>query len=287
MLQLNRSVKPAAVALAMATIGIGGPSRAQTPEPSVATVVERAGRYVQEFEKEFSAVVCEEQQVQKLVRPDGTKHKDRELRSDFLLVKTGGEWMQAFRDVIEVDGKPVRNRQDRLRKLFLEAPKTAVAQAKAIASESSRYNIGVSRTVATSPILPLRFLDPRLASRFRFALSGSSLTFEEIHSPSLIGHQSGRARHDMPSHGSFVIDTESGRVLAADLTAAGAPPAFTTTFVIRYTEDPVLKLLVPVEMQERYWQPHKPGDDHLEVTSKYSNFRRFQVTVDEQIKVPK
>ena len=280
-------METAAVALATAAAVTSGSSRAQTPDPSMITVVERAGRYVQEFEKEFSALVCEERQVQKIVRPNGTTRQDRELRSDLLLVKTGGEWTQAFRDVIEVDGKPVRNRQDRLRKLFLEAPKTAVEQAKAIASESGRYNIGVSRTVATSPILPLRFLDPRLASRFRFAFSGTSLTFQEIHSPSLIGHKSGGARHDMPSHGSFVVDVESGRVLAAELTAAGVPPAYSTTFVVQYKDDPTLKLLVPIEMQERYWQPHKPGDDHLEVSSSYSNFRRFQVTVDEQIKVPK
>ena len=31
----------------------------------------------------------------------------------------------------------------------------------------------------------------------------------------------------------------------------------------------------------------KPGDDRLEVKSTYTNFRRFQVTVDEQIKVPR
>ena len=91
----------------------------------------------------------------------------------------------------------------------------------------------------------------------------------------------------MPSHGSFVIDAASGRVLAAEVTATGAPPSFSAGFVARYIEDPAMKLLVPMEMRERIWQPRKPKDDHLEVTSSYSNFRRFQVTVDEQIKLPK
>jgi hypothetical protein len=57
--------------------------------------------------------------------------------------------------------------------------------------------------------------------------------------------------------------------------------------VVRYREDPQVKLLVPFEMQERYWQPHRPRDDRLEVASSFSNFRRFQVITDEQIKVPK
>ena len=91
MAQLSRCATTAAVALAIGALVTARPSRAQTPEPSVTTIVERAGIYVQAFEKEFSAVVCEERQVQKLVRPDGTTHKDRQLRSDFLLVKTGGE----------------------------------------------------------------------------------------------------------------------------------------------------------------------------------------------------
>ena len=62
----------------------------------------------------------------------------RELKSDFLLVKTGGPWPQVFRDVIATDGKPVTNRPDRLRTLFLENPRTAVELARAIARESER-----------------------------------------------------------------------------------------------------------------------------------------------------
>ena len=85
--------------------------------------------------------------------------KLRELTSDFLLVRTSPSGAQAFRDVIDVDGKPVRNREDRLRKLFLEQPKTAVEQARAIARESERHNIGMQRT-GNSPLLPLRFLRP-------------------------------------------------------------------------------------------------------------------------------
>ena len=48
----------------------------------------------------------------------GVSH--RMLKSDLLLVRPQGSdaWMQ-FRDVFEVDGKAVRDRNDRLEKLFL------------------------------------------------------------------------------------------------------------------------------------------------------------------------
>jgi len=72
--------------------------RAQSPAPDATALVERAGRYVEAYIDAFSAVVSEEHQVQKLVRPDGRVRKSRELKSDFLLVKTGtGPWPLVFR----------------------------------------------------------------------------------------------------------------------------------------------------------------------------------------------
>ncbi len=51
---------------------------------------------------------------------DGPRQK-RDLKSDVLIVRgpAGERWMQ-FRDVFEVDGKPIRDRAERLAKLFLE-----------------------------------------------------------------------------------------------------------------------------------------------------------------------
>ncbi len=85
-------------------------TRAQAPAVSVDTLVARAGRYVEEYEKVFSALVCEERQTQRLVRPNGKIEKHRDLISDFLLVKVGAERLMAFRDVLQVDGRRVRNR---------------------------------------------------------------------------------------------------------------------------------------------------------------------------------
>jgi hypothetical protein len=279
-------MKRHALALSLALVVAGVEVRAQTPGQLLTDLLDRAGRYVEECDKAFSAVVCEERQVQRLVRPDGTVKKQRDLTSDFLLVKVGSERMLAFRDVIEVDRTAVRNREDRLRKLFLETPRSAVEQAQAIAKESARYNIGVSRTL-NSPLLPLQVLHPRVASGFRFAQSADALTFEEFRSPSVIRHKAGGGSHDLFSRGSLVVEPATGRVLSVTLTAGGAASAFDVTFDVRYAEEPVLGLLVPIEMRERYWRPARPRDDRLEVVSAYSNFRRFQVTTDERIKVPK
>src|SRR5262245_46476468 len=245
----------------------------------VATLVERAGRYVQEYERQFSALVCEEQQTQRVLRADGRERKRRALVSDVLLVKVGEKTL-TFRDVISVDGKTVRDRQERLRKLFLDGgnSRNAVRQAGAIADESTRYNIGFSRSIEAL-MLPLEILQPRSASGFQFAVADQGLTFKEFRSPSLVRYRHGGSVQDMFLTGRFTLDVESGRVRDASLIATNS--AFETTFDIRFVEDAAVGLLVPAEMSEHYRHAEKPGDDRLEVRSSYSNYRRFQVKVDE------
>src|SRR6185369_6537097 len=89
-------------------------TRAQAPpaaSSATAAVVEQAGKYVTAYVEALSAIVSEEKQTQKLVGRDGRVRKTREITADFLLVKAQGTWFEAFRDVIDVDGKAVRNRE--------------------------------------------------------------------------------------------------------------------------------------------------------------------------------
>jgi hypothetical protein len=255
----------------------------QAPDLRTPAAVELASRYVENYRKELSAIVCEEKQTQTLIKPDGRVSKTRVLVSDLMFVKVGDGWMQyVFRDVISVDGKPVRNRTDRLRKLFIDHPKTAIEQARAIAAESGRYNLGNNRT-GNSPLLPITVLDSHIRSRFRFALTDQTLTFDEQQRPTFLSFARNGRRGDLPAHGSLVIDLATGRVLSATLTAE-ASEAVSTTFTVRYSEEPRLKLLVPMEMTESYWLPAQPKGDRLEATMTYSAFRRFQVTTSETIK---
>ena len=54
-----------------------------------------------------------------------------EMVSDVLIVQVPGtaEWVP-FRDVFTIDGKPVRDREERLTKLFLEPTESTVARAR-------------------------------------------------------------------------------------------------------------------------------------------------------------
>src|SRR5216683_167589 len=116
---------------------------AQPPERvSLAVLLDRARWYLDYFVDEFENVVAEETYIQDsaLLLPsfspvaggrggvfppqpsasDTARARHRELRSDFLLAKSPAtEALVPFRDVIEVDGVPVRDREARLAKLFL------------------------------------------------------------------------------------------------------------------------------------------------------------------------
>jgi hypothetical protein len=143
---------------------------AQTPALDV--TLERAARYVARFVEEFSSVVAEEAYSQDslgnlpIVMPgrggintaSGPPSRHRELKSDFLLVRIGqADWLP-FRDVYEVDGQKVRDREGRLAKLFLQGSATSMEQARQISLESSRYNLGAMQRTINTPILSLLYL---------------------------------------------------------------------------------------------------------------------------------
>jgi hypothetical protein len=87
------------------------------------------------------------------------------------------------------------------------------------------------------------------------------------------------ATKDLPAHGRFWIDPQTGRVLMAELRAADREVA--GTIDVSYQSEPLLGLRVPVEMREDYVE----RGSHITGVARYSKFRQFQVNVDEKLKV--
>jgi hypothetical protein len=256
----------------------------RTTDPKTRAAVEAASKYVENYRQEFSAIVCEEHQVQTLIKPNGKVSKTRTLVSDMMFVKVGENWMPlVFRDVISVDGKPVRNRSDRLKKLFIDNPKAAVEQARAISRESGRYDL-LPKGTGNSPLLPMFVLEPHLVARFRFALNDDTLSFVEEQRPTFLRFARGSRRGDLPARGSALVDLAKGTILSATLTAESPEAPVSTTFTVKYGEAPAMKLFVPKDMTESYTFPADPKDDRLDAKMTYSAFRRFQVTTSVVIK---
>ena len=103
----------------------------------------RVGDYVARYERELSSIVAEEHYVQDGDPSDRPFLTHLEIKSDLFLVRAAGtEGYVPYRDVFEVDGQPVRDRGERLLKLFQDPSDANTRQAGQIMEESARYNLG-------------------------------------------------------------------------------------------------------------------------------------------------
>ena len=319
-----RSLAALAVAIACVVApGMAAQTAAPT-DPSIAEVLARANTYVQDFEEHLSGIVAEEHYVQDsipastyipgVLRNNIRQHRD--LKSDLLLVRPQGadRWVQ-FRDVFEVDGQPVRDRGQRLTKLFLSPWSSISDQVWQIADESARYNIGSLQRNINVPVLPLLFLDSANQSRFEFtrvapAQAGNGraggqggkdaksvprdlparpafavspevweIHYRETAAGTLIRTTGDR---DLPATGRFWIEADTGRVLMTEFLLGD--PAIRATIDVSYQSAPVAGFLVPVEMREDYQLIASKA--RITGAATYSKFRQFQINTDEQIATP-
>ena len=290
-----------------------GVTVAPAQEPALAEVLDRAEQYVADYERRFSLLVAEEHYVQEIRRPDtaavgggnltranpgggfapgggGGVTERRALRSDYLLVRldAGSGWMP-FRDVFEVNGKPVRDREDRLVKLFMALPTDETFdQADRIMADSTRHNIGAVMRTINIPTLALLFVHPDIRSRCAFTRHGTEpvagrdawvIDYKETRRPTLIKTSNGR---DLALTGRLWVDPATGVVLKTNMTAAD--PVVRATVTVTFREDTDLDLWVPAQMDEHYKAARDINDIHGLAT--YANYRKFQVSTDENLRKP-
>jgi hypothetical protein len=267
--------------------------------PDTSLVLERAGRYVLDYEQAFRDLIAEELYTQSASRSaanDGPEH--RQLRSDLVFVNLSGAMVWGcFRDVYEVDGQKVRERESRLEKLFRDPSPSAAERASAILLESARYNIGSAYRTINIPTLPLLFLHPQNQGRFRFerkggrrifGVEGVEVGFTETARPTLVNDGGSQ---DLPAEGRFWIDPDRGIVLRSEVAFRFPPARAIVHIAAEYRPEPGLTLWVPAEMKERY--EDLPGafprvfHGRVEGAARYSNYRRFSVTTDEKTEAPR
>ena len=264
---------------------------------TVETLLDRASAYVEDFVAKLSRVVAEEQYVQEFLisTPQGSRGnfpgapkvaERRTLKSDLLLVKPAGldQWF-IFRDVFEVDTRPVRDRENRLSKLFLESRDTvtAIERAHELARASAQFNIREMGTV-DNPMLALGFLQRVYRPRFRFTLRERDaalgadvwiVEYRETARPTLMRSNENK---DIVATGRYWLDSGTGRILRTEVVfnAIGTESTVTTSF----ETDERLETSVPVEMR------FKRGGTRNEVrgVATYGRFRRFEVGTEESLK---
>ena len=280
-------------------------------EPSIEVVLDRFAIWIEDFQRQTSGLVAEELYEQRtttrttsvtaartLVEPS------RRLRSDFLLVRPmGSERYVEFRDVFEVDGRPVRDREERLTRLFADPSDAAGTQLQTIIMESARYNLGrIIRNVNT-PLLPLMFFQAWNQPRFAFTRIRSAtpaieaavfmggrpsptfratpnmwvINYEERHRPTFIKSPQGA---ELPVQGRVWLNPDDGSPVMTELRIDIGDVR--TLVDVTYQSEPVDGFVVPSEMRERYTTRGETIEGH----ATYGRIRKFQVEVDQAIDLP-
>ena len=261
------------------------PLRAQRADidTSLPALLDRLGRYVDQYEQDLAAVVSEELYTQDVSTLNGMFGDKRILRSDLLISKAGDLGWVAFRDVLEVDGKEVRDRSDRLINLFIKPTGDSKEQVTKIVAESARLNVGWVNRNINVPTMVLQFAKVAEQHRSEFKRGGTiqigdiearEIRFQEKKLPRVIHTRDGAA-----AVGKFWIEEPTGRVLKTELRVTTG--STTATVLVAYEFQPKIKLWLPVLMNERYATPRQPV---ITGRATYQNFRQFDVKVDLIIK---
>jgi hypothetical protein len=266
-----------------------------------ADLLPRIHAYVEKFQRELPSIVAEEHYVQ-IVTNTSSQSADsvesgrletlasgkRVLRSDVLMVTVPGAigWV-LFRDVFEVDGQRIRDREDRLLTLLKSTDAGSLVTARRLAAESARYNLGRVQRTTNLPDSALLYLRAASASRMKFDAPRASskvdgaetvvIGFRETARPTIVTSLRGT---NVPASGQVWVHAATGAIVKiefklSDMSTDGV-------FVVEFAFDEMSGLRLPARMTERYVSP----TEDVRATAQYSNVRRFNVSTNETLRKP-
>jgi hypothetical protein len=286
-------------------------SAQSTQKPSVNTVVARATTYVAEYERTLGMLIAEERCDQRAPETLNTgfsggsqssgrsrfgglsvtrpRRIERRMKSDFLMMRlpNGGDQWVGLRVAVEVDGRAVGNRTERMQTLFDLNASTAsiLEQWHVLAEESARFNLGNIVRTTNVPTFALMVLHAERWRRFAFELADTDrlegqdvweIRFRESTGPMLISDPVRRLA--VPTHGRLWIQPDTGLVVRTELkTGTPRDGQLRSEIVVRYRPDDDLGVWLPRDMKEKYEDRHGllfEGD------ARYSNFQRFGVSTN-------
>jgi hypothetical protein len=259
----------------------------------LANVLERLGTYLANYSDQLSRTVAREHYKQ--TSGSGPTFAEALLESEFGVVRVPGyEGWLGFRDVLKVNGRAVQDHESKLAALLLSPAPLPLDQARRIAAESARQNIGALQRNINNPALVLEIFDRRNHPRLHFSKADEdtidqvrvwAIRFEEQQKPTLITTPQGR---DVPTFGTAWVDPVSGALIRAevnikDFFAAVGFGSSKAQMRVYFKEDPKLKFWVPARLTERY---EVGGLGVVTGDATYSDYRQFGTETHEDFVPP-
>ena len=246
---------------------------------SIKDVMRRVGAYVDAYGERTSIVVATEHYRQRSEGSRGASRGERTLVSEFAVVQVDAGW-QGFRDVLEVDGQPLLDRDNRLVRALLSDPGRFV-EARRLSNESARYNIGTIERNFNIPTAALFFFASEHLDRFKFSAKDPEdgawrIAWNETSRPTFIRSPEGTS---IPAEGEVWVNPADGTILRTVMTAntRGRNKEKGTARVdVRYQFVAAIGRWMPVSMKEEF-SVDLPGDwwEKITAEAEYSNYRKF------------
>ena len=207
------------VALTLLLLASASRTLAQSPpDPQLDAALAKMGAYIAAYGEKASLIVAIEKYTQSVMFEGApAPSRPRQLVAEFAIVRAGAGWI-GFRDVVEVDGRTLSDRRDRLTKLFTDRSSDS-SEITRIANESARFNAGPISRNFNVPTTALFFFQPASLERFAFTRKGVKkidgvttweIAFRETRSPTLVMTRSG---HDVPMDGTLWVVPVDGTVV--------------------------------------------------------------------------
>lgn len=254
---------------------------------SVKDVMRRVAAYVDGYGERAAVVVATERYAQKTTGNTDAPQIERRLVAEFALVKvdTASGWL-GFRDVLEVDGRKLSDRDDRLiRSLFSGG---GYAEAQRLSDESARFNIGTIERNFNVPTSTLFFFKTNTQDRFKFSAKtveadGSwRIGFKETSRPTLIRTPENES---VPSEGDIWVNPEDGTVLRTTLRTElknlrhARMQRGEGRVDVTYRYVALMGMWLPEQMSEKFETTGTSGRtnawERVEGKAEYSNYRQF------------
>jgi hypothetical protein len=270
------------------------PATGTEAAPALKDVLRAMSAYVQAYGEKTAIVVATERYEQEYttnargVDNISRPAQHRETVAEFAIVKTGPpEAWVGYRDVIEVDGRRVADRDDRL----IDALTGGTAgwdEARRLSGESSRFNIGPVLRNFNVPTTALFFFSRENLDRFSFHRKAQAdgvweIAFRETKRPTLIRTPAGVS---IPSEGSVWVNVAEGTVVRTRLDVSALLAAGDTNTPMRthasidvvYRRVDPLGMWLPAAMTETYDAVRDSAREHIGARADYSNYRTFQTS---------
>lgn len=268
----------AAIMLLPASVRVDGQPQA---DYSTKALVASAASYVAKYQEEFKFLLADEESVQRVHSSNGRLIQERRLKGELFLtfLPGDGEWI-AVHDFKEVDGLPVEDRED-VRALLQKGDVRGTAAR--LVEKNARFNIGRISRNFNEPTLPLLLLSQKRVRDIRFdrdrivtenGRTRVTLRFKEGDRQSLV--HNAISTEPVVARGSLTLDALTGRVERTEF--AIDVDNTKSLLVTEYEPDKKLNLWVPIVFRERYDDARDRERQVIECESRYTNYRRFEVT---------